>query len=567
MLKEKLNKIDGRGYKAYKRIKGQYSIKKFTLYVDHVQGDPYAAPSKMRVRLDNKYADFPSWCFKPNIRKIAAQDYVTRKFYSAINKFCKKNRGTGKSGMFLVDNPGQEIIQRTSCVLNKDYVEVRFKMGLPARGRRVLGRQAQIMFFEELPKIVQNSLYFNNLDSEKIKKHIDTNEIQYKLRNSLKEHNLVAFIGEGAILPRKSGISQEPLDKDSAVAFKSPENLKVTIKIENYGAFSGMGIKKGITLIVGGGYHGKSTLLNALSRGIYNHIPDDGREEVVTDSHAFSIRSEDGRYIEKVNISPFIYNLPHLKDTTSFSTENASGSTSQAANIIEGIEAGAKVLLVDEDTSATNFMIRDERMQELIAKEKEPITPFIDKVKTLYNDYGISTILVMGGSGDYFDIADNIIAMDEYLPVDVTSKAKKIAQTHHTRREKEGGEKFGSLSNRIPLPGSIDPSRGKRAVKIKVRKGDSILFGRNEIDLNRIDQITGSSQLRAAANIIVYCLKKGIIDGEKTNSELISIVQDILDQKGLDEVCPFITGDLARPRMLETFAALNRLRTLKCKIT
>ena len=101
-----------------------------------------------------------------------------------------------------------------------------------------------------------------------------------------------------------------------------------------------MGIRKGITLIVGGGYHGKSTLLKALEAGVYNHIAGDGREFVITDDTAFKLRAEDGRSITGVDISPFIKNLPNKKDTVHFSTEDASGSTSQAANLMEALESG-----------------------------------------------------------------------------------------------------------------------------------------------------------------------------------------------------------------------------------
>ena len=198
--------------------------------------------------------------------------------------------------------------------------------------------------------------------------------------------------------------------------------------LPNNGEITGMGIRKGVTLIVGGGYHGKSTLLNALEYGIYNHIPDDGREFVVTNADAVKIRAEDGRSIQSLNIDPFISNLPFDQDTTEFSTANASGSTSQAANILEALEVGASTLLLDEDTLATNFMIRDIRMKTLIAKEKEPITPFVEHVRSLYEEKGISTVIVMGGSGDYFSLADVVIGMIEYSPHDLTSQAHQIVK-------------------------------------------------------------------------------------------------------------------------------------------
>lgn len=323
-----------------------------------------------------------------------------------------------------------------------------------------------------------------------------------------------------------------------------------------------MGIKKGITLIVGGGYHGKSTLLRAIELGVYNHIPGDGREWVISDPTAVKIRAEDGRSIVGVNIASFINQLPQGKTTTNFSSTNASGSTSQAANIIEALEAGAKVLLVDEDTAATNFMIRDRRMQRLISKDKEPITPFIDKVKQLYSDYAVSTILVMGGSGDYFDVADTVIAMENFQPFDVTEQAKAIAKEYSSDRIPEGGQKFGQITARIPLGESIDPSRGRRAVKFKVRDVDEVAFGTEDIDLSAVEQIVDPGQLRAIALAIVYA-KENYIDQRKTIPEILDRVMMDIGEQGLDVLTEFPQVDLALFRRFELAAALNRLRSLK----
>jgi predicted ABC-class ATPase len=325
-----------------------------------------------------------------------------------------------------------------------------------------------------------------------------------------------------------------------------------------------MGIPTGITLIVGGGYHGKSTLLRAIELGVYNHIPNDGRELVVTNPAAVKIRAEDGRSIASVDISPFINQLPQGRSTSQFSTTNASGSTSQAANIMEALEAGAKLLLVDEDTAATNFMIRDRRMQQLIAKEKEPITPFIDKVRQLYTDYGVSTILVMGGSGDYFDVADTVIAMENFQPQDVTEKAKAIALANRTERIPEGGKRFGEITPRIPLGESIDPSRGHREVKLKVRDVDEVVFGTEEIDLAAVEQIAEKGQLRAIASAIVYA-KRQYINGCSTLPEILDRVMADIESQGLDVLTNMPEGDFVLFRRFELAAALNRLRTLKVR--
>ena len=432
-------------------------------------------------------------------------------------------------------------------------------MGLPAFGRKIAGRHAESMFFEELPQIVRASLIYQNLNEQSLNLHIQTAEDADVLRESLDGLGLVAFVADGAVLPRASGIDPRPLAKGNVVPFESPESLRVTIDLPNCGKVSGMGVPRGVTLIVGGGYHGKSTLLQALETGIYNHIPGDGRELVVANPCAVKIRAEDGRRIQKVNISPFISNLPFGQKTEDFSTEDASGSTSQAANIIEALEVGAQVLLIDEDTSATNFMIRDHRMQELVSKDREPITPFIDKIQQLHRDLRVSTCLVIGGSGDYFDVADCVICMVEYKPLDMTQEARSIAEKYKAERKSEGGDHFGNITKRIPLARSFDPSKGKKAVKISPKGIKTILFGVHPIDLGGIEQIVDTSQTRAIGEAINYAVKH--MDGNRTLGEVLDLVLKDVKEKGLDVLSPRPVGDFAGFRNLELAAAINRLRT------
>ena len=386
-------------------------------------------------------------------------------------------------------------------------------------------------------------------------------EDQEYLRAMLPQKRLVAFIGDGAILPRRSGVDDRPLDPN-AIPFRYPRELGVEFELPNRGRVTGMGIPEGVTLIVGGGFHGKSTLLNAIERGVYNHIPGDGREMVATHPGAVKIRAEDGRNIEKVNISPFVNNLPLGKDTVKFSTENASGSTSQAANIMEFLEMEARVLLIDEDTSATNFMVRDERMQELVAKEKEPITPFVDKVQKLYQDLKVSTILVMGGSGDYFDVADTVIMMDGYKPRCVTQVAKEIAERHATKRIDEGGMTFGEVTSRRPRIESFNPSKGRKEVKIEAKGLRTILYGRTTIDLSYLEQLVDWSQTRSIGLFIHYYTQHHIHGSPTLREGLERCFQD-LEKKGLDMLLPYRVGNLAKPRIYEVAGAISRMRTLR----
>lgn len=569
-LKQKLQKIDGRGYKSYRDLAGSYDFPRFTLFIDYIQGDPYASPSRMRVRVPCEAAGFERGLTGNKVRRVAFEDYIARVFSGAIRKFVKGKRGTGKSGFIGVDSGGQEILERTAAVVNDDYLEVRFVAGLPADGRRCLAVEAAAMLLEEVPQLVEASLFVAAVDEQDLRKHVESSEDQEWLRRRLPELGLTAFVADGSILPRESGVKDLPLESDNVVAFQSPSELRIDVDLPNEGRVTGMGIPEGVTLIVGGGYHGKSTLLAALERGVYSHMPGDGRDLVACRADAVKIRAEDGRRVVGVDISPFISNLPFAIDTTAFCTDNASGSTSQAANIIEALEAGSRLLLIDEDTSATNFMIRDELMQQLIIKDREPITPFIDQVRNLHNEHDVSTIMVMGGSGDYFEVADTVIAMDTYRPEVVTARAREIAAGRHDRRKREGGENFGSLRDRVPLAEGIDPRRYGRE-KVAARGLRTILFGKQTVDLSLVEQIVDRSQTRAIGDLVWYGLRQGYFNGESSLGEVLDRILADIEAGSLDVISPYAStgshpGDYALPRHFEIAAMLNRMRSFQVRL-
>lgn len=564
VLLKTLRHIDGKGYKAYESIRGNYEFDDFILHIDRVQADPFAPPTNVRVEVEQREASFPTTLFRNKERKVALEDYLARTFERVIRKFVKGKRGTGYSGMFGIDSGGQEILERSCVNISAQSIEVRFVMGLPAAGRKVLSKQAIEMFFDELPKVVRETCFYRSLPADEIREHVTTAEDAEFIRSKLTELNLVTFVADNSILPRESGISQKPMPKKEAIPFKSPYSLKTTIETPNHGPITGMGIPEGVTLIVGGGYHGKSTLLQAIERGIYNHVAGDGREFVVTVQEAVKIRAEDGRRVEKADISPFIANLPMGKNVEKFRTDDASGSTSQAANIVEAIEVGAKLLLIDEDTSATNFMVRDSRMQRLVTKDKEPITPFIDRVHQIYDKMRISTILVMGGCGDYFDVADTVIMMDNYIPIDVTNKAKRIAKEINTRRLQEEVRPFKPVRRRCPHPCSVKPHRRDK-LKLGAKGMHTVVIGRNTIDVSLVEQLVDESQTRAIAYAIYYMFRH-CVDGKTSLSEIVDKIEQDIDEHGLDILSPyqnFKPHDLARPRKFEIAATLNRLRTLR----
>ncbi len=564
-LRNLLKKIDGKGYKAYKDIKGHYIFSHYQLTIDHVQSDPFATPSRISIKIPMSQAGFPESLWyqtEPDAtRKIALEDYLGRWVKNCIVKKVKGRRGSGNSGQISIDTGQQQILCRNAVLISKQSIEARLVLGLPANGRRVASQQAHVMFFEELPQVIFHALYYNNQHLQEMLFHITTYEDQEALRNWLPTENLVAFIANNSILPRLSGVSDKPL-KRNALAFKSPSTLNHQVSLPNSGMISGLGIPKGVTLIVGGGFHGKSTLLHALERGVYNHIPGDGREKLVTYANAVKIRAEDGRSISQVNISPFIDRLPFARGTKQFSTENASGSTSQAANIIEAVECGTELLLIDEDTSATNFMIRDERMQKLVVYEKEPITPLLYRVRELYEKQGISSIIVMGGSGDYFSVADTVIMMDSYEPIDATKKARALAKTpeQFMRPNNESWPDFSRISQRRPGSATLDPSKKHREVKIDTKGLKTLLYGEHLIDLSLVEQLIELGQTRSIGLMIYYYATHYASTDTNLIEGLEKTMHDIT-QKGLDALSPCKkVGNLALPRLYELAAAINRIR-------
>ncbi len=559
-LRTELLNIDGRGYPSYKKIRGSYNFESFDLFIDYVQGDPFAAPSRLRVRVPVAGSGFPESCFSSRTRQVAFRDFLARRF-SELCRDVREKQGSGKSGLLGMDVPGQEIMDRSSVVVEDSCIEARFVAGLPAQGRRVRGRQAAVLICEKIPGLVRRALFFDKADAVELETHLDVCEDAVALRTALDERDLIAFVADGSVLPRRSGIDDRPLD-EGAVAFKSPDSMRVTIPTLHSGEISGMGIKKGVTLIAGGGYHGKSTLLNALERGVYNHVPGDGREKAVSTRTAVKIRAEDGRSVQGVDITPFIDNLPGKGRPSSFNTQNASGSTSQAANIMEAVEMKAEALLLDEDTCATNLMIRDARMQNLVEKPGEPITPYLDRVRSLYDDAGISAVIVLGGSGDYFEVADQVIRMDNFEPSDVTERAKEIAARFPSLRKEENVEPWPESGiRREPDPHSIDPSKGRKSVSIKTRSTRAVVFGSHEVDMGQVSQLVDEGQLRAIGRAMDMARRK--LERGVSFFEAIESVCEEVYEHGFDVLDDRRTGDYVEFRPWELAAALNRLRTLK----
>lgn len=558
-LRDCLKRIDHKGYPAYKDTKGKYQFVDYVLSIDHVQGDPFAAPSKVSVLIDGRRAGFDTILYDEKCKRIALQDYLLRKMAAKVREYSFKAKGSGKSGLISVSQPGQEILNRSACVVNAENgdITLRMEIGFPANGRTINARELEKILFEFLPVCVKQTLFQSAYRKESLIKVADLAEDQEYIRQQLPGMELAAFVANGAILPRKSGVSQLPMKE--AVAFQSPETMEVTLELPHYGTIKGMGIRQGITLIVGGGYHGKSTLLKALELGVYNHIAGDGREYVITDDTAMKLRAEDGRNIQKVDISMFIRNLPNGKDTVAFYSEDASGSTSQAANTVEAMEAGAKVFLIDEDTSATNFMIRDELMQRVVQRDVEPIIPFIDRVQELYESAGISTILVAGSSGSYFHKADCILQMNHYIPMEITELAKKEAENFPIAEEGVGKADIPVFDRIVKKDMTF---LKENRIKTKVMGKESISINKEMVDLRYVEQLVDTEQLAALVQLVKY-MKLHYFDGTKTLGKAVELMDERIKKNEFAAFCDgAISGNMAIPRKQEIYETLNRCRNL-----
>ena len=592
-LTSHLHAIDGRSYAAYKAIVGRYrSPLGWVLYIDRIQPDPYAPPTAIRVVLPLALtgADTRLTGFTPRLtganetlteanepltgtnehltasptRAVALRDYLARTLRELL-----------KGQAISIAPAGQEILERSSVNLHETwqddfstpafnapgpYLELRLRWSLPAFGREIAGRQAARNLNLDLARAIASlDLRESELGAEAWK-HCQVAEDHAALQEILVERGWVAFLADGANLARRSGVSQLPLE--GGLPLTAPETLAQTVQLPHAGVVRGTAIPAGVTVIAGGGYHGKSTLLNAIARGIYPHIPGDGRELVATVPEAMAVRAADGRAVTGVDLRPFISHLPGRDaDPAQFTTANASGSTSQAASIMESLELWGQpaqaALLLDEDTCATNLLIRDQRMRALVSSEREPITPLVDRIRALHRERGISTLIVMGGSGDYLDVADQVLIMDSYRLVDATAQARQVCDSQ---------PRMDTSLPDFPLPAQRLPQRpeAKRRGPSRTRAlgTQRLVLDRHEVDVADVSGLVDEGQALAVAWALRALLERHF-DGRTSLSQALAQVAKRLDDVGLDALGEAHPAFLVRPRLVDVGAAVNRLRSLQ----
>ena len=544
-LHETLERLDGAPYPRYRSLTGRpWSLAPgVTATLTHPQADPFAPPSRWEVRLTD--TPFAALDLRPAVRRRALAGFLARS-------------AAAPRSVVRIDAGGQEVLQRSSLEVAADGAALlRLAYHLPGPRRRIDGRTAAADLTRELPDLLAEHVLGVDLDAARA--FVDAVEDADHLRRALPGLGLVAFVADGAVLPRASGVDDRPAR--GALPFASPESLRVSVDLPHRGPTTGAGIPTGVTVVVGGGFHGKSTVLRALEAGVHDHVPGDGRDLVVTTADAVALRAEDGRSVTRVDVGAFVTGLPGGLDPRDFSTAAASGSTSQAAATLEALEAGSRLLLIDEDTAASNLMVRDARMQELVAKTSEPLNPFVDLVRSLSEDHAVSTVLVVGASGDYLDVADRVLLMDSYRCTDITARAREVA-SRPTGRVVEAG-RFPPVRDRVPEPGGVDPTaKGKR--RISAVGTDTLRFGEHDVDVRAVRQFTDAGQVTGAGLALDHAVAAGHLDGRRTLAQVL----DLLDADLTGPVADWVGGspaDVAVPRRHEVAAALNRLRGLRVR--
>lgn len=567
-LRDKLVVSNGKAVQVYRDLTGAYRFDRFELHLDTIDLDPAAPSAAARIRIDQAEAQVPPTLWNSPAGQIAVRDFLARAVRDAIQRH-GHTRWSGRIAPLVVDAGGQAILARTCCTVAEDYVEVRIVIGLPAEGRKVLAKPAQTLFFEELPAVVNAGLVWANLDADAGRRHCETYEDYLALRAALDGLGLVAFIADGSVLAREPGTGDRPVRGGRVLPCRAPDDLAVTVSLPHPGPVRGLGVRRGVTVIAGGAFSGKSALLAAIAGGVYPHVPGDGRELVAAVPDAVTIRAEAGRRIERVDVSAFIHALPHRPDVRALSVERATGMVSMAAAVSEALEAGTHLLLIDEDDGAIMFLARDAAMRRLVPETGEAITPLVDRVRALWEVHGVSSVIATGGLGEYLDVADTVIVMEGFQPQAATERARSLAAGMEEGRGPDRGVErpvFALPASRCPLPRGFGGMRG-RGLRAELHGREMLVVGRETVDLKSLVHLADEGQARAAGDAILYAVEKGYVDGNATIAGILDRVFADLEASGLGVLVPpqGRRGDYAMPRRQEVAAILNRLKSLQVR--
>ena len=567
-LYQKIRTLNGKNYGLYKSLAERpWDFGDFVLEFLHVQGDPYAPASRVTIRAKLQILGYAAEWGGSFERRLALSDFLHRKLSRLVQE-----KYPDKDAAVIFDVAGPEMLVRNSLWIDNGELRACLQVKLPGEGRKIQAELAAEILTMVLPDLVSAGLYYDKSDEGALQEHYRVLAERKEILSQLDACGLCAFVPDGAVLPRASGLSEMPLEK--AIPFVAPEEMAVTLNVCGR-EIRGMGIPKGISVITGGAFHGKSTLLQALTRSVYPHIPGDGREGIVIDETALRIGVEDGRSVRGTDLSMFVRDLPGGVSTKNFNTLSASGSTSEAANLLEAMEAGSQTFLIDEDSSAVNFLIRDIRVRKLLGDDREPLIPLTDRIKELAAA-GFSFILVAGACGDYLDLADNIIVMANYKaecakfsPAPSTSSWRGEAPTGSTEPA-EVTQPRSFVTYMQPLQKSVRPTSAvERQVKVKL-SGDTLLqIGFLVSDTSRLNTLVDKQQRFGAGFLLLNLLQNAASNTDADSSantaaqSVAGVAQKICDNiknVGFRNLPQGMSREMSLPRPVDIACVAFRLR-------
>lgn len=578
-LYQKIRSLQGKNYGLYKSLADRsWDFGDFVLEFLHVQGDPYAPASRVMIKASLLMLGFPSEWGGAFERRLALSDYLYRRLSALV-----REKYPDRDAAVVFDTAGPEMLVRNALWVDNGELRACLQVRLPGDGRKIQAEAAAEILTMVLPDLVSAALY-NSGESKpdgvepELVEHYRVLAERKEILSQLEERGLCAFVPDGAVLPRASGLSELPMER--AVPFVAPEEMAVTL-VANGREIRGMGIPKGITMISGGAFHGKSTLLQALTKSVYPHIPGDGREGIVVSESAVRVGVEDGRSVRGTDLSQFVRDLPGGISTKNFTTACASGSTSEAANLMEAMEAGSDVFLIDEDSSAVNFLIRDVRVRKLLGDDREPLIPLTDRIREIK---GRSFILVAGACGDFLDLADNIIVMASYKAECARINGKNVAAG---LGDSAVGSAVGNVAKIVPgLPAFVEPvcrdfaeyvkpllpslrpaSAVERQVKVKI-SGDTLLqIGFLVSDTSKAGALVDKQQ-RFGAGFMLLNLCQNAASNNDTNGESvkatimerINVLCEKIKNVGFRNLPQGLSREMSLPRPIDIACVLYRLR-------
>jgi predicted ABC-class ATPase len=558
-----LKELDGQPIESYQQIVGDYD---FTRYV--IKCHPFRVKDAeilplFSIRVPQTIAEIPSVLIESPIRRTALEDYLLRAFSAEVDKLASFDMTGLAKRNIVVTSPEQKILPRNTILVTGEYVELRVAIQLPLQQTlvdgvvtyAVDGVRMQEILFDELMESVVNSLLYCNMDAEDVELFVQSMDNADRLRQHLNASGQVAFLAEGSLLDRAE-LSDLP-DYEHAVPLGLADGLGEPVDTPYAGTVNGLVVPSGLTVILGEADGGRIELMDALAQGIYNHVNGDGREHCVTVPDAVEIISEPGRSVQNVDLSAF-----YREDVSKqhFSSDWADSFDSQAASLMEALEAGSRVLLIDEQTSCPTFLGTDSRLDEVLGEPSH--ISLAARARQMVDELGIS--IVIAGSNlvaEYIPVADTVLQVSQSVVSDVTAVTKELDVSPAAVAP---SIQLSSLLSRLRwiMPSSIDPSIGHEDVFVKVDEDGLMQFGRIIMDAEDISQLVSLDQLRAIG-LTFYYLKLRYVDEGYSLREILDLVDRDISNEGLNALARDFCGNLARPRRYEVAAMLNRLPTFR----